>query len=215
MKRNAVLTLSLLTGALALNGCGGATETVKTNATNSANANANAAIVVNPTNSQPVAATNQADPTLNATPQPAPSGAIPGIPGSTANDVKQIQNDPTRNSKVQKVTRPAPDDSEIETSLADTIVDTRIFKKHPQIAKVEVALDMNRKPTKAKVYLKNGQVRELDLSKVADPLSESGDNILRAMGGNVPKTEAAPNNTAADVVNPQAESKSPMQKKNQ
>jgi hypothetical protein len=78
---------------------------------------------------------------------------------------------------------PAPDDSVITSALGENFVQTRTFKNHPQLNKVErIAKFENGKPTYLiKVYLKNGQVKDVSAAKLADPLTVPAATILKAI----------------------------------
>lgn len=114
---------------------------------------------------------------------------IPGIPAIPGTEKPVSKDDPTRNAKVEMVKRPAPDNSEITTQLGENMVETRTFKNHAQIAKVEKILDIKANKTIYKVYLRNGQVRELPEGKVSDPMGETGDNIMKALAGGAAQTK--------------------------
>nr|MDQ3322742.1 hypothetical protein [Acidobacteriota bacterium] len=78
----------------------------------------------------------------------------------------------------------APDDSQVTTALGENLVQTRVFKNNPRINKIEsVTMFTDGQQKKVvKVYLKNGQVRELPESKVKDAMTETASNILKAIG---------------------------------
>jgi hypothetical protein len=186
MKRNSILFGAILAFVITTIGCSNA-PIENTGAT--ANSNANTAVIVS---------TNNANPINNM-----PSGAgdsaagnsnIPGIPNVPGTGKPISKEDPTRSGKMQDVKRSAPDDSEIKTSLGQDLVETRTFKNNAQIAKIEV-IGTSKKTVK--VYLRNGQVRELPEGKVGDPLSESASNILKALAGSntaqtKPESKSAP-----------------------
>lgn len=75
---------------------------------------------------------------------------------------------------------PAPDDSDVKTELKDNLVQTRTFHSNPTIAKVErtTSLAGGNAHSVTKVYLKNGQVKEIDIK---DPLTASAADIIKAM----------------------------------
>jgi hypothetical protein len=74
---------------------------------------------------------------------------------------------------------PAPDDSDIKTTLGENLVQTRTFHNNPQIAKVEkTTAFVNGQPRSSyKVYLKNGQVKDAALKELSAP----ADDILKAI----------------------------------
>ena len=174
-----IKAILLVSAAISAAACSSATN--ENAANTAANTTANTAVVggANPNN----------NPTLNVTPQPAASSAIPGIPNAPANS--QInKEDPTRNAKIQPMPgAPAPDNSEIVTSLGTNLVKTRTFKNNPQIAKIEQTFDAAnpQKSISVKVFLRNGQARELSTDKVKDPMTELAANILKSLGGEAPK----------------------------
>ncbi len=187
MKRNSILFLGMSVFASAAVGCNSAPSE---NSSAVSNSNANTAVVIS---------TNNTNPTINSNPASniqssvaVGNSNIPGIPNVPGTDKPISKEDPTRNPKVQAVSRPAPDSSEITTSLGQDLVETRTFKNNAQIAKIEV-IGTGKKIIK--VYLRNGQVRELPEGKVGDPLSESANNILKALaagGADTSKPESKP-----------------------
>lgn len=183
MNRNAIFLSTVL--ALAAAGCGGTASAPANSNTAAANANSNPTLTanVNPNTNNPIA---------NATPEPIKEGKIPGIPDMPGTEKPIPKNDPTLNAKPQQIKSAAPDNSEVTTSLDKELVRTRTFKSNPRIAKVEV---FGTDGKLVKVYLKNGQVRELPPGKVADPLVESADNIFKALGGDA----AAPTKVETDA----------------
>jgi hypothetical protein len=192
MNRKAIFLGSTLSLAIAVTGCN--TASAPESANSAANTNAN----VNPIANANIPA-NTNNPIANVSPAPVGESKIPGIPDMPGTEKPIPKNDPTRTAKVQPIKRDAPDNSEITTSLGTDVTETRTFKNHPRIAKVEV-IGMDKKTVK--VYLKNGQVRELPSGKVADPLAESGDNILKALGAGEPakgETKPAPPAAADDT----------------
>jgi len=60
-------------------------------------------------------------------------------------------------------------------------LETRIFKKHPVLAKIE-RTDLNNR--NVKVYLKNGKVVNLPEGRVENFLTAPAENILKAVGEN-------------------------------
>lgn len=182
MKRNWIF-YSILSATLTAFGCGGA-------ATNDTGANANTATVVNNAAANPIATNAGGIP--NQPIQAATNSRIPGIPNAPANLIVS-KNDPTRSPNVKMDGRPAPNDSEITTSLAQDVVQTRTFKTNKQIAKVEV-IGSDKKTVR--VYLRDGKVRDLPDGKIGDALSESPENILKAVTASGVEPPAAPNTAA-------------------
>ncbi|MBC7795413.1 MAG: hypothetical protein H7Z37_00910 [Pyrinomonadaceae bacterium] len=153
--------------------------------TPNANANSNIAIVTTANSTNPVpnlanAPIQTANPTVNATPPPTQNGAIPGIPNSTAADAKTMKDDPTRNAKAQNLSTAAPDKSEVTVSLGQNAVETRVFNNNAQLAKVVRTQDLATNKTTVKVYLRNGQVKEIADGKLSDPMKDSAADILKA-----------------------------------
>ena len=87
--------------------------------------------------------------------------------------------------------RPAPEDSTISTQLTDVARETRVWQKHPALAKVEKIYDG--KGSTIKVYLKDGRV--IDLSGTAIPQLEqvSSATVLTLAG--ITAADARPNET--------------------
>lgn len=85
--------------------------------------------------------------------------------------------------KIEKAMTAAPDDSEVTSRMNEkgAPVETRVFKKHSVLAKVE-RTDLNNQ--NVKVYLKNGQIRNLPEGKAENFLTASADDILKAVGKN-------------------------------
>jgi hypothetical protein len=112
--------------------------------------------------------------------------------------------DPTKNAKVQNITNPAPDNSEVTVSLGQFPVETRTFKNNAELAKVERIQDVANKKTIVKVYLRNGQVKELPPNAVGNPMAASAAEILQiAQNAQPAKPEPKVENPAA----PQSEQK--------
>lgn len=78
---------------------------------------------------------------------------------------------------------PAPDDSDVKTALGENLVQTRTFHSNPQIAKIEkTTAFVNGEPhSTVKVFLKNGQVKDLNTAAVKDPMAASAADILKAV----------------------------------
>lgn len=168
MKNKAILVITAC--SLGAFGCYSTQQNTNTNTAVVQTINANVADVVN-------------NPNSNVVPPPSNS-AVPGIPNAPAN--MKVDKDPTRDAKVQPAPGiPAPDNSEIITTLADKPIQTRVFKNHPQLAKVEVTQDIAAKTKTTKVFLRNGQVKDLPEGRVSDPLTAPAAEILAAVG-NVP-----------------------------
>jgi hypothetical protein len=140
--------------------------------TNPANANALAATNSNPTGMQPY------------------GGNInPNAFNATNTNLKVIKYEPKKD-ELPYGTRPAPDDSVITSGSRGTdFVETRTFKNHAVLAKVERI--MNGKTDKYKVYLKNGKVVDAPADKMNNMQSMAPENILDAIGM-LPKPQTNP-----------------------
>jgi len=86
-------------------------------------------------------------------------------------------------ANIGKVVTAAPDNSEVSSRMNDKgePLETRIFKKHPVLAKIE-RTDLNNQ--NVKVYLKNGKVVNLPEGRVENFLTAPAENILKAVGEN-------------------------------
>lgn len=169
--RSYFLILSVIFAGITA-GCSGGSESVNSNSrTNSANANN---IQSNfPASTAPV-------PNANSSTNSPGSNTVMNIPTNNA-AVKKIPT-PGKSMQTSGPTQPAPDNSEVSSVLTNNLVQTRTFKNNPQLLKVEITTiiaENNRKVVK--VYLKNGKVKELPEGKVGDPLTETADNILKAV----------------------------------
>jgi hypothetical protein len=149
MKRTNLLIIS----AFSLTALSSACSTAPT-PTAENNANSNVAVLQN--NSNPIAGNVN----IGGIGGAATNSAVPGIPNAPAN-MNMSKIDMTKNAKVQNITSSAPDNSEISVSLGQYPIETRTFKSHPQLAKVERIDDVANKKVRVKVYLKNGQVKEI------------------------------------------------------
>lgn len=76
---------------------------------------------------------------------------------------------------------PAADNSEISSTMNSkgVPIETRVFKNHPVLAKIERTFEVLDKPV-MKVYLKNGKVLTAPPNAIANPLTATADEILRA-----------------------------------
>ncbi len=150
------------------------------NKSTGANSNANSASVVD---QNTVVNLNAANGSSNANADfPNINSGMPATPNIPANVA--VKGDPARDVTSQLPGQSAPDNSEVTTALGENLVQTRVFKNHPQINKIESVTtfpDGKEKKT-VKVYLKNGQVRELPESKIKDAMTEPAANILKAIG---------------------------------
>ncbi|MCY7346355.1 MAG: hypothetical protein LH614_09070 [Pyrinomonadaceae bacterium] len=79
----------------------------------------------------------------------------------------------------------APDNSEVSSGMnvKGQPLETRVFKGHPQLAKIERLYVTMENPTLT-VYLKNGKKIIVPNGKINNPLTDSADAILKAAGQN-------------------------------
>ena len=188
MKRKNLLIISALSLSAVATACSTTTAPGETNA------NSNVAVLQS--NSNPIANTAPAA-------SPATNSAVPGIPNAPAN-ANMAKGDPTKNAKVQNITNPAPDNSEVTFSLGQFPVETRTFKSNAQLAKVERIQDVANKKTIVKVYLRNGQVKELPENVGIDPMRALATEILYAAQNAQP---AKPEPKVGNSLAPQSEQK--------
>ncbi|MDQ4120315.1 MAG: hypothetical protein M3209_02465 [Acidobacteriota bacterium] len=164
MKRKNLLIISALSLSVAATACSTTTAPAETNP------NTNVAV-----------AQNNANPIANVPPStPVTNSAVAGIPNAPTNFNMAVKGDPTKNAKVENMASPAPDNSEITISLGQYPVETRTFRKHAQLAKVERIQDVANKRTIVKVYLRSGQVKELPENAVQNPMAAPAAEILEA-----------------------------------
>ncbi|HEX8396439.1 MAG TPA: hypothetical protein VF644_03270 [Pyrinomonadaceae bacterium] len=188
MKRKNLLIISALSLSAVATACSTTTAPGETNA------NSNVAVLQS--NSNPIANTAPAA-------SPATNSAVPGIPNAPAN-ANMAKGDPTKNAKVQNITNPAPDNSEITISLGQFPVETRTFKNNAELAKVERIQDVANKKTIVKVYLRNGQVKELPPNVLGNPMAASAAEILHVAQNAQP---AKPDPKVENPPAPQSEQK--------
>jgi hypothetical protein len=107
-----------------------------------------------------------------------------GSPAANGN-VKVVNIDSTQ-LKPTNPAVPAPDNSEISTSLNQQgAVETRIFKSNPVLAKIEKT--SFGKDVQLKLYLKNGRVIPLPAEKIKNFTTDSAAQILQVAGIQSPK----------------------------
>ncbi len=99
-----------------------------------------------------------------------------GKKGASADDAPIAPN-------VTRAATAAPDNSEITNAMdaKGQPLETRTFKKHPVLVKIERTNLNNRD---IKIYLKNGKVVNLPAGRVENFLTASADGILKAVGEN-------------------------------
>lgn len=171
INRNWFLLL-ILFAAVLFSDCGGSGGAAESNGNNAVNVNPGGNKnneVINPPAPPPVNA-NINGSTLN-----------PGA-GNTTNlsSNKPDKKDLPRGGKITPATYPAPDNSEISTTLGENLMRTRVFLNNAQMVKIEETTIINENNrTILKVYLRNGQVKEIPAGQITDPMSESAANILK------------------------------------
>jgi len=163
---------------IVLGGC--SASNVEKNATanaanpNAANANGIAATNSNPAGMQPINGAQNINPNaFNA----------------SGDNLKVIKYQPKKD-ELPYGSRSAPDESVITSGSRGTeFFETRTFKNHPVVAKVEKIMDG--KTTKYKIFLKNGKTVEAPAEKMTNMAAMSPENILDAVGM-LPKAPTAP-----------------------
>lgn len=141
---------------------------------NPANANAVSAANSNPSGMQPYNGAQNINPNaFNAT-----------------NDNLKVTQTQPKKDEMPYGSRTAPDDSFIVSgSRGKDFLETRTFKNHPVLAKVEKIMDG--KTIKYKVYLKSGKVVDAPADKMTNMEALAPNNILDAIGM-LPKPQTNP-----------------------
>ncbi|HEV7645922.1 MAG TPA: hypothetical protein VGO50_18430 [Pyrinomonadaceae bacterium] len=122
----------------------------------------------------------------------------PNVNAELANANANIQNTPVKRPpptpKEEPLTRTAPDDSVItaENNPEGDLVETRIFKNHDMLAKVERILTASRRGGSVRVFLKNGRVYEVPVARLKNVLNETPEEIIRTVGGETMATGSQP-----------------------
>ena len=115
-------------------------------------------------------------------------------------------NDNAAATAAAQTTKPAPDDSEVTTSVDanGTRTETRVFKNNPRISKVVVTTRDGRRTVKA--YSASGEEREVTKTD-ENVLEATGDKVAAAAGWVADKAEDVPGETktAAKEVGDKAE----------
>lgn len=119
-------------------------------------------------------------------------GAVMALSGcSTASEVANENGNANANANVaaQATSRPAPDDSEITTSVDANGVrtETRVFRNNPRIARVVVTTKDGTRTVKA--YSPSGEEREVNKNEPEDVLEATGSKIADAAGFVADKTK--------------------------
>ncbi|MBX3266724.1 MAG: hypothetical protein KF831_08445 [Acidobacteria bacterium] len=182
--------------AIAVAGCGGSAE-VETSASNAQGSNSATAV-------KPV----QVDPSEVNSPSAQPSGdANANVPLNPIEQERLIKEERARQANIQlpdgvvhpgqraePLARPAPDDSTYSTKLTDVATETRQFRSHPQINKVERITTSE--GSRVKIYLKNGKVVDADPNRFRQIASVSVTDFILAAGLTPPPTPTPPPATA-------------------
>ena len=122
----------------------------------------------------------------------------PNANAELANANANIQNIPVKRPpptpKEEPLTRIAPDDSVItaENDPEGDLIETRVFRNHEMLAKVERVLTASRRGGSVRVFLKNGRVYEIPVARLKNALNESPEEIIRTVGGETMATGAQP-----------------------
>lgn len=144
-----------------------------------ANLGANPAANSNPSNANTVAATN-AKPASELQPYNGVQNLNPNAFNATNDNLKVIPYQPKK-GEMPYGTRTAPDDSIFSSgSRGKDFVETRTFKNHPILSKVEKIMDG--KTSKYKVYLKGGKIVEAPADKLTNFAAMAPNSILEAIG---------------------------------
>lgn len=199
--RSGFIAVLGLAGILTIGACSSSTEEkVKTKAnsnSNSATASNNAA------DSNTVVMSNGAQ---VAGPQPVDANADPNAPSADplqpsgpmqarlqkmrkSGEASGSSMDPEALAKLNS--KPAPDNSTFTSYLTDAGYEIRTFKNHPQLLKVEKKIESSGKQT-LKIFLRNGQVRELPGQRITILSTASAAYILEAAGIATQQKQTAP-----------------------
>lgn len=171
MKNKFIVTVISLSLTALIAGCS-SNQTANTNTVNPTNnTNANPTTTTTDTNTNTTA--------QNPTTQPSPIST----------------QDPTQNVEVKpNPPTPGPDNSEITIVMNKdgSVTETRVFKSHSTISKLIRFTDVKVQKS-AKVYDKNGNVKDLPQDKFEASMQMMGDDLARAVGFAVPKTKEVVN----------------------
>ena len=148
-------------------------------AVNQANGGANPAANSNQANANSVAATNSKPPG-EMQPYSGIQNVNPNAFNATNDNLKVIPYQPKKD-EMPYGSRTAPDDSIVSSgSRGKDFVETRTFKNHTVISKVEKIMDG--KTTKYKVYLRSGKVVDAPADKMNNFTAMAPNSILDAIG---------------------------------
>jgi hypothetical protein len=152
------------------------------------NVAADPAVNSNQSNTNTVAATNS-NPNGGMVPYGGVQNINSNVFNATNDNLKVIPYQPKKD-ELPSGSRNAPDDSIISSgSRGKEFLETRTFKNHPVLAKVEKSMDG--KITKYKVFLKNGKVFDAPADKMGNFTVTSPDTILAEIGI-LPKPQTNP-----------------------
>ncbi len=169
MKKNLIILVCFIF----LSACSTATEEKTNSETISKTAANSNVVVVSNTNSQVI-----------------PMNGVDANAFNKDSSNMRVVNRDTTNMKPTLGARPAPDESEFNsTGKPDgSFAETRTFKNHPQLLKIEKTT--NGKNTSLKVYLKNGKVYDVTEEQISNFRVAAPQNILIAVGikSNIPQT---------------------------
>lgn len=166
----------ILVSVVFLGGCS-SEENTAANTANKKRANSNSQNSAPPVNGETVATT---DPnSANAQPVNAPDRLNEKIEKLRATAANSANTGKTSSVKGPP-SRPAPEDSTIKAELTDVARETRTFRSHPQILKVEKIHDG--KEGAVKVYLRDGRVFDLSGKSIPSLERETTARILQLVG---------------------------------
>lgn len=125
----------------------------------------------------------EANTTVASVNEPGPNNVV-NTDSFYERDKRKTRVDANPNAKPEPlVYRAAPENSESATTMTSdgSILEVRVFKSHPQIAKVE-ALWVDPKEKTLKVYLKNGRTVEVTTDRIPNLRDTSSNDILAIAG---------------------------------
>lgn len=122
------------------------------------------------------------EPGVTQPPPPDPNTIAANNPRDPKNK-KPREIHPPGPASVPSEPRSAPEDSEMSAMMNEdgSITEIRVFKSHPQIARVEATF-LDPRSKKVKVLLRNGQVREATTDKIPQLNEAKTDQILSVIG---------------------------------
>lgn len=174
--KHRVLFALFLFGMVGLTGCGASGDT-STNGPNAANIS-NTEIAAN----QPGSVDGNAQPTGDA-------NAMPGtLANGMANKAEMLRTGDSNQApdmvhpglRAQPLSRPAPDDSEYSATLTDVARETRKFRRHAVLDRVEKVNDG--RTSSVKIFLKSGRVIDLPGERIPQLATISSAEILKIAG---------------------------------